>query len=138
MEEKDKKFPQRNIFKILWHARCPQCGQGEMFKDPNPYHLYNYDKMNRYCSGCHLDFENETGFYFGAMYVSYGLGVALSGVNFLIYLLFFGFDPIVPYLIANSIILVGLWPIVFRVSRVIYLWLMELLFPDSSSKPDSQ
>ncbi|MCO5232785.1 MAG: DUF983 domain-containing protein [Chitinophagales bacterium] len=138
MEKEKFKYPNRKFYKILLHAKCPQCGEGNMFKDSNPYHLYNYDKMNKYCSYCKLDFENETGFYFGAMYVSYGLGVALSGINFLVYLILFGFDPIIPYLIANSIILIGIWPIIFRISRVLYLWMMELLFPESSSTPDSQ
>ncbi len=119
---------QRSALKVLLHSKCPRCGQGEMFKDPNPYNIYNYDKMNRYCSKCQMDFEPETGFYFGAMYISYGLCIGLSVATFILYALIFGFGRIYIYLIANSIVLFLLWPFVFRLSRVLYLWLMDVMF----------
>ena len=36
------------------------------------YNLKNFDKMHKRCSHCDEDFEREPGFYFGAMYTSYG------------------------------------------------------------------
>ena len=39
---------QRSIAKVLFQSKCPRCGQGNMFKDSNPYNIYNFDKMNRY------------------------------------------------------------------------------------------
>lgn len=126
----------RNIAKVLLQAKCPRCGQGHMFKDPNPYNIYNYDKMNRYCSNCNMDFENETGFYFGAMYVSYAICVAISVAVFIIYALIFGFGRIYIYLIANSILLFLLWPFVFRLSRVLYLWIADILFKGEGASAD--
>lgn len=127
---------QRSIPKVLLQSKCPRCGQGKMFKDPNPYNIYNFDKMNRYCSNCNMDFENETGFYFGAMYVSYGICVALSVVNFAIYALIFGFGRVNIYLIVNSILLIVLWPFIFRLSRVVYLWVSDFFFKGEGAKAD--
>lgn len=75
--------------------------------------------MHDDCPVCKLHFEREPGFFQGSMYVSYGLGVALSVlivlVNFVI-----GFDPF-KYFIINTIALLGLAPMLFRWSRAIYL-----------------
>lgn len=130
------KGSKRSVFKVVFGARCPRCGQGKLFKDPNPYNLKNYDQMNRYCSHCNMDFENETGFYYGAMYVSYALSVAISVVNFIWTVLAFGFGRIWIFITINAIVLVLLWPFIFRISRVLYLWMMDLLFKGEGAKPD--
>mgnify|MGYP003454961631 CR=1 FL=1 len=127
---------QRSIPKVLLQSKCPRCGQGDMFKDSNPYNIYNFDKMNKYCTNCNLDFENETGFYFGAMYVSYFLCIALSVINFILYALIFGFGRIHIFLIANSLFLIVLWPFLFRVSRVLYLWVADVIFKGEGSSAD--
>ncbi len=127
---------QRRISSVLLQSKCPRCGQGNMFKDSNPYNIYNYDKMNRYCSHCHMDFEPETGFYFGSMYVSYAICVAISVATFILYAMTLGFGRIYIYLIANSALLFLLWPFVFRLSRVLYLWMMDTLFKGEGSKAD--
>lgn len=127
---------QRKISSVLLQSKCPRCGQGNMFKDPNPYNIYNYDKMNRYCSHCHMDFEPETGFYFGAMYVSYAICIAISVATFILYASIFGFGRIYIYLIGNSIILFALWPLAFRIARVLYLWIMDALFKGESTGAD--
>lgn len=127
---------QRKISSVLLQSKCPRCGQGRMFKDSNPYNIYNYDKMNKYCSNCHMDFEPETGFYFGAMYVSYAFCVAISVATFILYATVFGFGRIYIYLIGNSIILFAIWPFAFRVSRVLYLWMMDTLFKGEGTEAD--
>lgn len=137
LESKDYK-KQRNILNVLLKAKCPTCGQGDMFKDPNPYNIYNFDKMNRYCSNCNMDFENETGFYFGAMYMSYGLCIGLSVMNFIIYALIFGFGKVHIYLIFNSLVLFALWPFLFRISRVVYLWVADFFFNGEGAKADKK
>jgi uncharacterized protein (DUF983 family) len=127
---------QRSIAKVLFQSKCPRCGQGNMFKDSNPYNIYNFDKMNRYCSNCNMDFENETGFYFGAMYISYLVCIFFSVIDFAIYAFTVGFGKIHIYLIANSLVLFVLWPFIFRISRVIYLWVTDFLFNGEGANPD--
>jgi uncharacterized protein (DUF983 family) len=124
--------------KSTFLAKCPKCCEGDMFIDKNPYHLKNYDKMNKYCNVCNFDFENETGFYYGAMYVSYALSVGFSLINFAIYMAIFRtWDFVMYYVLVNSILLVLLLPFIFRFSRSLYLVMMDKLFPNEGDTPDS-
>ncbi len=58
--------------------KCPHCQEGDFFVDNNPYHLGRVGDVRAACAVCGRKFESEPGFYYGAMYVAYGLGVALS------------------------------------------------------------
>jgi len=55
---------------------CPQCQEGKFFV-ANPYNLKHAGETFPHCPKCGLKYEKEIGFYYGAMYVSYALGVAL-------------------------------------------------------------
>lgn len=136
VQKEEAVYPDRSALKIIFKAKCPKCGQGDMFKHPNPYNLKHYDKMNRYCSNCNMDFENETGFYYGAMYVSYAFSISLSVINFIWTILAFGFGKIWIFLSINTAMLIILWPFIFRASRVLYLWMMDLMFKGEGARPD--
>lgn len=101
-------------------VKCPRCHQGPLFVNSNPYKMKNWDVMHEDCPVCGLHYELEPGFFQGAMYVSYALGVALSVAIFLIYWLFIGFNPL-GYMIANTAALVGFAPLLFRWARSLYL-----------------
>jgi uncharacterized protein (DUF983 family) len=61
-----------SIFKL----KCPKCHEGEFFES----RLYDLKKLGHVleeCPTCKTSYVPEPGFYFGAMYVSYALGVAL-------------------------------------------------------------
>jgi len=101
-------------------SSCPQCHQGNLFVNKNPYKLKDWDKMHENCSHCGLKYELEPGYFQGAMYVSYALGVALAVSVFLVVYYFFGLNPIV-FLTFETIVLIALAPIIFRLSRSIYM-----------------
>ena len=99
---------------------CPRCQNESMYLDKNPLHLSKMLKMNENCSHCGLKYQLEPSFFYGAMYVSYGLNVALSVVVFLLSYLFIHWDlktTLIAILIANII----LFPFVIRWSRNIYI-----------------
>ncbi len=56
--------------------KCPQCHEGQ-FLVSHPYDFKHLGDVKAECNVCHVKYEREPGFYYGAMYVSYGLGVAL-------------------------------------------------------------
>ncbi len=56
--------------------KCPHCHEGKFFVD-QPYNLSRSGETLEECPLCHQNYSPEPGFYFGAMYVSYALGVAL-------------------------------------------------------------
>lgn len=67
---------------------CPNCEQTKMFKtNGNPF-IFRMPIMNKECANCGYVYERETGFFFGAMYVSYGLTCAQMIAIFVLGLLF--------------------------------------------------
>jgi uncharacterized protein (DUF983 family) len=65
----------QKLYSIL-KFKCPHCHEGEFFENRNPYHLSNMSTTHDKCPKCGRKFSMEPGFYYGAMYVSYALGVA--------------------------------------------------------------
>jgi uncharacterized protein (DUF983 family) len=57
------------------HNKCPRCQEGNLFK----YSALSpkFMEMNKACSVCDLDFNPEPAYYFGAMYFSYAVQVAV-------------------------------------------------------------
>ena len=93
--------------------RCPVCLQGKMFA--------GWFTMNPTCPVCGHRFEREQGFFQGAMYVSWILGVAyLAVLAILAQLLLVPRVGIAVAVLCVVIIHVLCIPIVFRYSRVIW------------------
>jgi len=58
----------------ILRQRCPRCRTGEIFR----YSIFRgFPKMQERCAICDLKFEREPGYFLGAMYISYGLGVLI-------------------------------------------------------------
>ncbi|MBP6574878.1 MAG: DUF983 domain-containing protein [Flavobacteriales bacterium] len=64
------------LYSIL-KFKCPHCHEGEFFVDRNPYHLQRAGNVLSACPSCKRAFSKEPGFYYGGMYISYGLSVAV-------------------------------------------------------------
>jgi uncharacterized protein (DUF983 family) len=111
----------QSILRDVLSTKCPNCRKESMFMYPT-LNLIGMLKMHRKCPHCGQDFMPEPGFYFGAMYFSYAINVAL--------MVFFGvasevlFHPdSVLILLACVLIppvLVAPWN--FRISRAIMLY----------------
>lgn len=67
--------------------KCPRCHQGNLFKT-SLASLEGVYNMYTKCEECEQDFEMEPGFYWGAMYIGYGLYCAYMLGS--IAILFFG------------------------------------------------
>ena len=77
--------------------------------------------MHKYCPHCGLRYEVEPGFFFGAMYISYSISVAVLLTT--AFVLFFVFDDpeLIVYIITVPTIVLLILPLTFRFSRVIFL-----------------
>jgi uncharacterized protein (DUF983 family) len=118
------------LYSILGQ-KCPRCHDGPLFINKNPYKMSNWDKMHSDCPVCGLHYEREPGFFQGAMYVSYALGVALS-VGVLIIDILVGFNAL-EFFIANTLALIGFAPLLFRWARAIYLNIFIAYRPEAKS-----
>ena len=112
-------FKQTGLYSIL-NNKCPRCHEGNFFESNNPYKLRKFDKMNAQCSVCGEKFEPEIGFYYGAMYVSYGFTVAFGVAVFSLMCMLFNFDTIT-FIITFAILQVLLMPVFYRISRLAYI-----------------
>ena len=99
---------------------CPKCHEESMYFDQNPYNLKIIYKMHEKCSHCGTKYQIEPSFFYGAMYVSYGLGVAISVAAFIVSFVFFG-SSIITSFIAIVVSLVVLMAVIMRLSRNIWI-----------------
>ena len=106
------------LYSILT-GTCPRCQNESMYEDNNLLHLSKIIKMKEQCSHCGLRYQIEPSFFYGAMYVSYGLNVAIGVAAFLISYLIVPSVKIGFISVVAAIVL--LFPIVMRLSRSIYI-----------------
>ena len=107
------------LYSILT-GTCPKCHEESMYLYQNPYDIFNLYKMHEKCSHCGLKYQVEPSFFYGAMYVSYGITVLIGIVIFLI------LNSLVELnanksLLAIIIGIVVLMPITARLARNIYI-----------------
>ena len=107
------------IYSIL-KGVCPRCHQQKMYSVSNPFFISDTLKMNEKCSDCNLKYKMEPSFFFGAMYVSYGLGVAIAVAVFVLSVLIFKTSLIASFYWISGVLFVML-PIILRVSRNIWI-----------------
>jgi len=90
-------------------------------------------KMNENCSHCGLKYQIEPSFFYGAMYVSYGLNVAVGIAAFIVSFVFFG-ASIEQSFLAIVISLIVLFPFVLRLSRNLYINMFVSYDPGAGKK----
>jgi len=108
------------LYAILNH-KCPRCRQGDLFKYSLLSKPHKFTATHKTCPKCQLIFEREPGFFFGAMYVSYGLTMGVLLATAFILYNFFGDPDLVVYITAVPLIVLLLLPVIFRYSRTLYL-----------------
>ena len=63
---------------------CPKCHEESMYLNANPFNILKIYAMHERCSHCKQVYKIEPSFFFGAMFVSYGLGVLIGIITFLV------------------------------------------------------
>lgn len=104
----------------IFFNKCPKCQEGDFMQENNMFKLKKAFKMNEYCSKCGLKYMMEPSFFYGAMYVSYGLTVGLAIITFTISTLIFNttmLESFIPIIVVLSISA----PITTRLSRIIWI-----------------
>ena len=91
-------------------------------------------KMNDRCDFCGQSFMPEPGYYFVAMFVSYGLNAGFFIAVWVAMIILMDEVSLTAMIIALLIIIFGLLPITFRLSRV--LWIYIFVRYDESKNPN--
>jgi hypothetical protein len=83
--------------------------------------------MHEECPGCGVSFEREPGFFYGALYFSYGIGILLAA-PLSIYLFVQKVDEVVIYFVAIAQLAL-ISPLLFRYSRVAWMHFDQRIDP---------
>ena len=110
------------LYSIIYNC-CPRCQSDKFWPKGNPYKnilVKNGGDIGS-CNNCNLKYEIEPGFWYGAMYVSYGLTVFIAILTWLImYILNKEMDVFIQISIISFFIII-LFPIVYFLSRLIWI-----------------
>lgn len=110
----------KSLLSSILKVKCPRCREGNMFPAGTLYSA-KFADMHKQCPCCGQDLEQEPGYYYGAMYVSFAFNVAIFlGSLYIASLLV---DEITTMMMLGIVIavVVGLLPIIFRLSRAIWI-----------------
>ena len=110
------------MYSVLYN-KCPRCHIGRFWASDNPFkNMFSRSlETCKTCDNCCLFYELETGFWYGSMYVSYAISVA---VMVLFWSLTTFFLPIINIfneilIIVLAILLVS--PVNYHISRLIWI-----------------
>lgn len=104
----------------IFTGKCPVCHSDKMYIEKNPFILNKITKMKERCGNCNTKYKIEPSFFYGAMYVSYAVGVAIAVATFIISHFFIGLDKLTSFWIILGAMIV-LMPINLRLSRNIWI-----------------
>src|SRR5580700_9810192 len=110
----------------ILRQRCPRCRTGSIFR----YSIFRgFPKMNDRCPVCNLRFDREPGYFLGAMYVSYGIGIVI--VTLVAALLW----SITGWWITKDtiwavVLFLPLAPTITLFSRVLWIYLDQAIYPE--------
>ncbi|WP_299129835.1 DUF983 domain-containing protein [uncultured Winogradskyella sp.] len=123
------------LYSILF-GTCPKCHHETMYANKNPYVLSDTLKINENCSHCNTKYRMEPSFFYGSMYVSYGVGIAFAVAAFVVSYLLLE-SSIDTAFISIVITLVVFFPLILRLSRNIWINLFMSYDKELAKKSES-
>lgn len=99
---------------------CPRCQEESMYESKNAFNIITATKMKETCSNCGLRYMIEPAFFYGAMYVSYGVGIAFGIAAFIISKVFLDTSLMTSF-IAIVATLIVFYGVIMRISRSIWI-----------------
>ncbi|WP_299247946.1 DUF983 domain-containing protein [uncultured Lacinutrix sp.] len=104
----------------IFTGNCPVCQNESMYTVHNPYKISSTLTMNERCSHCNTKYKIEPSFFFGAMYVSYPVGIFFGGTTFFLSYFLLHLSLAICYVLIVTVMVIAL-PIILRVSRNIWI-----------------
>ena len=107
------------LFSVV-NGKCPKCQEGNFFKYGFTFNPSKITKLHDNCSHCNLKYMIEPSFFYGAMYINYGITVGISIAVFVIAKLGFELDLLQSFLMVLAALIV-LAPINLRLARILWI-----------------
>jgi len=106
---------------------CPRCRAGKIFRKS----VWLFPGMYERCPECGLKFEREDGYFLGAMYIGYGLGVgAIAVLAALVWAVLKW--PLTKSVVAGIVLFLPLAPVLTWMARVLWIYMDQGIDPDRS------
>jgi uncharacterized protein (DUF983 family) len=112
-------FKGTKIYSIVT-GKCPVCHTGKMYEIANSYKLSTTLKMHERCAHCNTKFKIEPSFFYGAMYVSYPVGIIFAAIAFVISYYLIELGRLKSFIVIALFLLI-LLPVILRLSRNIWI-----------------
>lgn len=106
----------------LLQLKCPRCHEGPLFLH-SAANVAHFADMPAHCPVCQQTYEPEPGFYYGAMYISFGFAVATFLVCGVLLFYLAGDPPLWVYIVTVAAVTLVSTPLVYRYSRALMLYL---------------
>jgi Protein of unknown function (DUF983) len=87
--------------------------------------------MHERCPVCELKFEREDGYFLGAMYISYGLGLGAVGVLAVLVWEVVKW-PLIKSIWAAIFLFLPFAPVLTWMARTLWIWMDQGIDPDRS------
>ena len=104
----------------IFTGKCPVCHNESMYKESNPYKLPRTLEMHERCSHCKTKYKIEPSFFYGAMYINYGITVAIAVIVFVISKIGFELNLLRSFIYVLISLLI-LAPLNLRLSRILWI-----------------
>jgi uncharacterized protein (DUF983 family) len=104
----------------IFTGTCPVCQEESMYTSSQLYNPKKTQEMHERCSNCRTKYKIEPSFFYGSMYVSYGVGIAIAMAAFVITYFIFDWSRWNIFWLITSISVLSL-PLVIRLSRNIWI-----------------
>ena len=110
------------IYSVLFN-KCPKCHIGKFWATNNPVKnmLFNTKNTSQKCKNCSLTYELEIGFWYGSMYVSYAISVAVMVIFWTLTSFFFPLINIFSEILIIVLAIILVSPINYHISRLIWI-----------------
>jgi uncharacterized protein (DUF983 family) len=112
--------------RAILRQRCSECGKGRIFEGSF--------RMNVRCPVCACKFERGPGYFTGAMYFSYAIGIPLTAMGVLLVKLLIPSWPLHWIALAVWAAILPLVPAIFRYSRVLFIHFDRYFDPEGEGE----
>jgi uncharacterized protein (DUF983 family) len=109
-------------FQSFVSSKCPQCRKGDVFQH-SVWKIHKFQDTFEHCQNCNVKFESEPGFFWGAMYFSYAINVAIAVITGFIFF-YLNPDPDMWLMVGTVFAIVLMFlPFIFRFSRLLMMYI---------------
>ena len=109
----------------ILHQLCPRCRSGKIFRRS----VWLFPPMYERCLFCNLKFEREPGYFLGAMYISYGLGLCtIALLSALVWEV--SKWPLIKSVIGGCVLFLPLAPALTWMARILWIYMDQAVDPD--------